>query len=111
MPEQPSPPDAFDPRPAAAPEAHPVPRLVDLPLFHQPAASPPPPSDQPAPIDLRSAQPGHPALSASGTGHGPGSGGYDSADPAAVQAAAEQAREAARDTAQACGLPVDRFLG
>jgi hypothetical protein len=33
------------------------------------------------------------------------------ADPAGVQTAAEQAREAARDTAQACGLPVDQFLG
>ena len=34
-----------------------------------------------------------------------------SADPAAARTAAEQARDAARDTAQACGLPADRFLG
>ena len=34
-----------------------------------------------------------------------------SADPAAVERAAAEAREAARGTAEACGLPADRFLG
>lgn len=33
------------------------------------------------------------------------------ADPAAAQRAAAEARDAARATAQACGLPVDQFLG
>lgn len=34
-----------------------------------------------------------------------------SADPAAVTTAAQGARDAARGTAEACGLPVDQFLG
>jgi len=34
-----------------------------------------------------------------------------SADPAAVREAAGRARDAARSTAEACGLPVERFLG
>jgi hypothetical protein len=34
-----------------------------------------------------------------------------SADPAAVEQAATDAREAARGAAEACGLPVDQFLG
>ena len=33
------------------------------------------------------------------------------ADPAAAQRAAAQARDAARAAAQACGVPVDQFLG
>ena len=33
------------------------------------------------------------------------------ADPAAAQRAAGQARDAARAAAQACGVPVDQFLG
>jgi len=34
-----------------------------------------------------------------------------SADPAAVTSAVQGARDAARSTAEACGLPVDQFLG
>ncbi len=84
MPDQPSP-DPFEPRPVAAPEAHPAPRLLDLPLFHQPAASLPAPDDQPAAVDLRAAEPGHPALSASGNGSG--------ADPTTVPGLGVLARQ------------------
>jgi hypothetical protein len=33
------------------------------------------------------------------------------ADPARAQRAATQARDAARNAEQACGVPVDQFLG